>query len=197
MSVYQPKTIAEPKAPPVPFTTATVTPSDIAEATARAERAEKERDRFEAALGRVCLVGGTTYLIERAERAETELAELRAEMLKDQRRLNAAAWRRRWWQARVKDAETEVTRLSKINVDICRNFNTLRIDGARLEDRIRDLEIALRNLHKAATQVSKLGAITGPQWSKLTIELLKSSETLTAVPRKAMGGAADESEGFP
>lgn len=31
-----------------------------------------ERDRFEAALARACLVGGTTYLIERAEKAEAE-----------------------------------------------------------------------------------------------------------------------------
>ncbi|CAB4157932.1 hypothetical protein UFOVP681_56 [uncultured Caudovirales phage] len=36
-----------------------------------------ERDRFEAALSRACLVGGTTYLVERAETAEAEAAALR------------------------------------------------------------------------------------------------------------------------
>ena len=45
-----------------------------AAAIARAERAEAERDRFEAALARACLVGGTTYLVERAERAEAAFA---------------------------------------------------------------------------------------------------------------------------
>lgn len=35
-------------------------------------RLTAERDRFEAALGRACLVGGTTYLLERAEKAEAE-----------------------------------------------------------------------------------------------------------------------------
>lgn len=37
-----------------------------------------ERDRFEAALGRACLVGGTTYLVERAEKAEAERDRLAA-----------------------------------------------------------------------------------------------------------------------
>lgn len=37
---------------------------------------EAERDRFEAALARACLVGGTTYLIERAEKAELALADM-------------------------------------------------------------------------------------------------------------------------
>jgi histidinol-phosphate/aromatic aminotransferase/cobyric acid decarboxylase-like protein len=36
----------------------------------------RERDRFEAALARACLVGGTTYLIERAESAEAKVARL-------------------------------------------------------------------------------------------------------------------------
>ena len=36
----------------------------------------RERDRFEAALARACLVGGTTYLIERAEAAEAKVARL-------------------------------------------------------------------------------------------------------------------------
>ena len=35
-------------------------------------RLTAERDRFEAALGRACLVGGTTYLVDRAEKAEAE-----------------------------------------------------------------------------------------------------------------------------
>ncbi len=35
-------------------------------------RLTAERDRFEAALGRACLVGGTTYLLDRAEKAEAE-----------------------------------------------------------------------------------------------------------------------------
>ena len=37
-----------------------------------------ERDRFEAALGRACLVGGTTYLVERAEKAEADRDRLAA-----------------------------------------------------------------------------------------------------------------------
>ena len=36
------------------------------------QRLRAERDRFEAALGRACQVGGTTYLVERAEKAEAE-----------------------------------------------------------------------------------------------------------------------------
>lgn len=40
------------------------------------ERLTKERDRFEAALARACLVGGTTYLVERAEAAEAKVAKL-------------------------------------------------------------------------------------------------------------------------
>ena len=91
----------------------TVTPSDIAEAIARAERAEEERDRFEAALARACLVGGTTYLVERAEAAEAEVARFKE---------------------------------------------------------------ALRDLYKAAGEVSRWGATTGPQWSKLTVALLKSKK---------------------
>ena len=35
-------------------------------------RLTAERDRFEAALGRACLVGGTTYLVDRAKKAEAE-----------------------------------------------------------------------------------------------------------------------------
>ena len=35
-------------------------------------RLTAERDRFEEALGRACLVGATTYLIERAEKAEAD-----------------------------------------------------------------------------------------------------------------------------
>lgn len=35
-------------------------------------RLRAERDRFEAALARACLVGGTTYLCERAQKAEAE-----------------------------------------------------------------------------------------------------------------------------
>ena len=36
------------------------------------QRLRAERDRFEAALGRACQVGGTTYLCERAEKAEAQ-----------------------------------------------------------------------------------------------------------------------------
>ena len=57
--------------------------------------------------------GGDEYIradlhaaaIARAERAEAELAEARAEMLKDQRRLCAADWRRKWWHHRAERAE--------------------------------------------------------------------------------------------
>ena len=42
------------------------------------KRLRAERDRFEAALGRACQVGGTTYLVERAEKAEAERDALRA-----------------------------------------------------------------------------------------------------------------------
>ena len=43
-----------------------------ADAQAEIARLREERDRFEAALGRACQVGGTTYLVERAEKAEAE-----------------------------------------------------------------------------------------------------------------------------
>ena len=42
------------------------------------KRLRAERDRFETALGRACQVGGTTYLVERAEKAEAERDALRA-----------------------------------------------------------------------------------------------------------------------
>lgn len=45
--------------------------------------------------------------IARAERAEAELEEARAEGINDQLRLCAAAWRRKWWQKRAKMAEAE------------------------------------------------------------------------------------------
>ena len=44
-------------------------------------RLRAERDRFEAALGRACQVGGTTYLVERAEKAEAERDALRAALV--------------------------------------------------------------------------------------------------------------------
>ena len=37
-----------------------------------------ERDRFEAALGRACLVGGTTYLVEKAQKAEARAERMEA-----------------------------------------------------------------------------------------------------------------------
>ena len=45
-------------------------------AEAKVAELTRERDRFEAALARACLVGGTTYLIERAEAAEAKVARL-------------------------------------------------------------------------------------------------------------------------
>jgi hypothetical protein len=45
-----------------------------ADGLAAVEALRKERDRFEAALGRACLVGGTTYLIEIRDRLVAELA---------------------------------------------------------------------------------------------------------------------------
>lgn len=47
-----------------------------ADALAEVQALKAERNRFEAALGRACLVGGTTYLVERAEAAEAEVARL-------------------------------------------------------------------------------------------------------------------------
>lgn len=41
-------------------------------------RLKAERDKFEAALARACLVGGTTYLIERYTKAEAEVERLKA-----------------------------------------------------------------------------------------------------------------------
>ena len=43
------------------------------------EALRMERDRFESALSRACLVGGTTYLVERAEKAEAERDRLAAD----------------------------------------------------------------------------------------------------------------------
>ncbi len=51
------------------------------------KRLRAERDRFEAALGRACQVGGTTYLVERAEKAEAERDRLLAA-----RAAERAAW---------------------------------------------------------------------------------------------------------
>ena len=51
-----------------------------ADAQAEIARLREERDRFEAALGRACQVGGTTYLVERAEKAEAERDEARTDL---------------------------------------------------------------------------------------------------------------------
>ena len=49
-----------------------------ADGLALLQELREERDRFEAALGRACQVGGTTYLVERAEKAEAERDRLAA-----------------------------------------------------------------------------------------------------------------------
>lgn len=41
---------------------------------AQVEGLTQERDRFEASLARACLVGGTAYLVERAQKAEADLS---------------------------------------------------------------------------------------------------------------------------
>lgn len=53
---------------------------EAAETIAQALNGRAERDRFEKALGRACLVGGTAYLTERAEKAEAERDTARAEV---------------------------------------------------------------------------------------------------------------------
>lgn len=58
----------------------------IAALEAEIARLTAERDRFEAALGRACLVGGTTYLLDRAEKAEVE---------RDAAQADAEAWARK------------------------------------------------------------------------------------------------------
>lgn len=45
-------------------------------------------------------------------------------------------------------------------------------------DEIERLRAALRDLDKAASDVARHGAQTGPQWSKLTIAILKAREAL-------------------
>lgn len=49
-----------------------------ADGLALLQELREERDRFEAALGRACQVGGTTYLVERAEKSEAERDRLAA-----------------------------------------------------------------------------------------------------------------------
>jgi len=47
-----------------------------------------------------------------------------------------------------------------------------------LADRAAELEAALKSLERRATTVSDLGAVTGPQWTKLTIGILGARTTL-------------------
>lgn len=46
--------------------------------------------------------------------------------------------------------------------------------AAKLYETCEELKQALRDLHKAANDVANMGAVSGPQWTKLTIELLKA-----------------------
>ena len=94
-------------------------------------RLTAERDRFEAALGRACLVGGTTYLLERAEKAEAErdaaLPEVQAliaaaearGMVKGLRGAAAIAWALedgdRWTRSAVQSAI--LARAAEIEMD--------------------------------------------------------------------------------
>jgi hypothetical protein len=64
----------------------------VDEAADRIEALERERDGFEAALARACLVGGTTYLVERAEAAEAALAAMTAERERLGREVNMARY---------------------------------------------------------------------------------------------------------
>ena len=52
------------------------------------EALKAERDRFETALGRACLVGGTTYLLDRALAAEAENQRLRSALESEARALD-------------------------------------------------------------------------------------------------------------
>lgn len=88
----------------------------IHKANARAQREvaaaitdlRDERDRFEAALGRACQVGGTTYLVERAEKAEAERDAALARVEKLRHQITEASDPDFIWGAldNVHDAET-------------------------------------------------------------------------------------------
>lgn len=62
----------------------------VADHEAEIARLTAERDGFEAALGRACLVGGTSYLLDRAEKAEVE---------RDAAQADAEAWARKCAEA--------------------------------------------------------------------------------------------------
>jgi hypothetical protein len=64
----------------------------------------------------------------------------------------------------------------------------LRAENAAALDRIARLEAALTALGKASAEVARLGAVTGPQWSRLTIASLKARAAL-APAATTEGGA--------
>lgn len=79
-----------------------------ADALAEVQRLREERDRFEAALGRACQVGGTAYLVERAEKAEAERDAALARVEKLRHQITEASDPDFIWGAldNVHDAET-------------------------------------------------------------------------------------------
>lgn len=55
---------------------------------------------------------------------------------------------------------------------------------------------ALEALERAATEVSRLGATTGPQWSKLTGALISARSALAAIDAALEGGAAPKVKSY-
>ncbi len=82
-----------------------------ADAQAEIARLREERDRFEAALGRACQVGGTTYLVERAEKAEAERDAALAQVARLQHLIREASDPDFLWGAmdNVNDMDADIT----------------------------------------------------------------------------------------
>lgn len=62
------------------------------------------------------------------------------------------------------------------------DLDTAEATATALTARVEKLREALVNLDKAASEVARLGAVTGPQWSRLTIASLQSRAAIKETP---------------
>jgi len=121
--------------------------ADVMQAADRIEALTKERDRFEAALGRACLVGGTTYLIEQRDAANARAKEAEAYAEELERDLKTC----RMAQAVMDNTVAELER----ERDEARKYRDAYAECDRIGTQaVRDLEAKLAKAVEAAEQLA-------------------------------------------